>query len=375
MFWLRNGKRLALALVLFVLFAPLIHNWKPFYQEKPIHGETFPFFPDFTWESWFSGDYQESAVEAIPGELGLRPTLIRSHNEVSLRIFKEMDHPEGELGLDHWIFSRNEFTVWSGFKRKLVPRIPARAKKFKRLQDKLDSMGIGFMFVVAPSKPSIYPELLPENRKYPNPSLADICLEEFQKVGLNHIEFISLFKELKAQDQYPLFSKFGLHWNEYGSLHAMDHLLTELEKKYDWNLNHPVVDSLIIHDTLNVRNRDLLMYLETFSMDLKFSMAYPAFHLTNKDSADKPSVLVIADSFYEIVQASGIPSAAFSRADYWFYNRQLFIEPNGENPPLQNINLKGELKKYDLVLFLAHEANIHTVPFGFEQQFFKALGN
>jgi hypothetical protein len=89
-------------------------------------------------------------------------------------------------------------------------------------------------------------------------------------------------------------------------------------------------------------------------------MAYPQIQFESDSDKTKPSLLVIADSFYWGIYGMGWGNL-FSDNHFWYYNKEIYPE----NLNVENVNLQDEILKYDIILILSADANLPNLGWGF----------
>jgi hypothetical protein len=95
-----------------------------------------------------------------------------------------------------------------------------------------------------------------------------------------------------------------------------------------------------------------------------FKMAYPQLQFQDDSGKTKPSILVIADSYYWEMYNFGI-SRLFSKSHFWFYNKEIY--PESFQSPLEasQINLEEEIARHDVFVIMATEATLPNFGWGF----------
>ncbi len=99
-------------------------------------------------------------------------------------------------------------------------------------RDWLASQGIRYIFTIAPNKPTIYPEYLPDSVKYiPAYSRLDQITDYLQKHS--DLEIVDLRKELRnAKARYRVYEKTDTHWNEVGAYFAYQTLINHVRQGF-----------------------------------------------------------------------------------------------------------------------------------------------
>jgi hypothetical protein len=95
-----------------------------------------------------------------------------------------------------------------------------------------------------------------------------------------------------------------------------------------------------------------------------FEMAYPVIQFQSDEGKTKPSVLMIADSYYWDMFNFGI-SRLFSESHFWYYNKQIF--PESFQSPLETsqVDLKEQIARHDVIIIMATEATLPGLGWGF----------
>lgn len=93
-------------------------------------------------------------------------------------------------------------------------------------------------------------------------------------------------------------------------------------------------------------------------------MAYPRLCMQEAPGSTKPSLLVIADSFYWGIYNMGF-SDLFSTSHFWYYNNEIYPEHFKAPLRVADVDLKGEVDRHDVFMLMATEHNIPGAGWGF----------
>jgi len=313
-------------------------QWKPF-KMKPLQGFT-PVVekPKLSMGSFASGDYQSDVEDYISDNFGFREFFIRAYNQFSYSCFREVNNDNIEEGKDRELFLKMYLDDITG--KRLLQFYPdeetAKAEARKNVEatsvlvDSLRKHHTEFLFVFAPSKTALYPELMP--KAYRN-RVSDFSLEEyyiqlFEEKGLPYVDFLSYFRSLKGEFPYPLYTRTGTHWSEATIPMVADSLFRKLEEITGFSL--PSINYVDPNLTTEYSVQD--GELEA-SMNLLFPLRKPAvprpvFTLTDTIGKDRPNLLVVGDSYFSQLCVSCFTDA-FSHWDYWKYNRDISSSRKG----------------------------------------------
>ena len=198
----------------------------------------------------------------------------------------------------------------------------------------LKSLGVRYLYVVAPNKETIYPEHLPESWA-PLSEDASTRLDQFASaIAQRDVEFLDLrptLRAAKARDRRgdEVITRLGTHWNGHGSLAAYRAML---ERVHEW---FPAVQPLSDEQISRLYNpghgdtwgshlyiNDLLPQREWFLVheggprhEIVASHNEPVrTTATRKPAATGPRVLMFHDSFGPYIQsllAEAFPQALF----------------------------------------------------------------
>ena len=159
-------------------------HWKPF-KMKPLNGYTTTTDkPELALASFASGDYQRNIEQYISENFGFREFFIRLYNQSSYSCFHQINNDNVIEGAAHELYLKMYLEEVTG-KRLYwfypsVEAAKADARKnveaTKTLIDNLHQHGTKFLFVFAPSKTAVYPELMP--KKYQD-AVSDFSLQAY----------------------------------------------------------------------------------------------------------------------------------------------------------------------------------------------------
>ena len=145
------------------------------------------------------------------------------------------------LGKDNWLFNRGN-TI-GGFKNK-----EAKAQALKRIQDYCQKHNAKFVFLLAPTKESIYTDYFPlkEQRKYkPYAYWEQQVIASLHVKGVSNLSVTKRLLGDKLAVKEPVYFKDDHHWSYYGAAAASELLL----KKFNQMSGHTVFSDLVFNAT------------------------------------------------------------------------------------------------------------------------------
>jgi hypothetical protein len=365
--WKNTGFRTKLFVSLMVLLTlPLVQTVTRIIHEKPLQGAiVMPDDPKLTARGWFSGSWQPKKEKYLNDAFGFRNLFVRINNQMALSLFHEVHAFSVIFGKDNYLYEENYIKAWYGADFIGSDSIARQVDKLKFIQDELwKRYRKNLIVVFSAGKGSFYPEYFPASIHFrKGPTNYDTYIRKADSAGLKIIDFNRWFVDHKYTSPYPLYPKYGIHWSIYGASLVTDSLL-----KYIDRLRGIEMPS-ITWNRIRIRKAQKDDYDMGYGLNLLFKlrrqkMAYPVLEYGTDENKTKPSVLVVADSFYWILFKLGI-TRSFSTSDFWFYNREIYHDVAGPPEPVSGVSLKDQLARHDVIILMATEANLPRLGWGF----------
>ena len=365
-------KKTFLIIALLVLFLPIIQSNFKIVKLYELAGDTDKQKDTtLTFINYFSGNYQSKLNEHLSSEFGFRSLLIKLNNQINFSLFNNVNAQGVISGKDNYLFETTYINAQLGKDFIGEDSIKDRLKRLKIISDKLLTMNKHLMLIIAPGKPSFYREYLPDeylqNSKTNNYS---IIKESLKTSGLNYIDFSAYFNQLKQTSKYPLYPKHGNHWSTYGAYLAADSIIKFIEWKQHADLPDLSIRSIKTEQPKN-DDKDIEYGINLLFRLKSFDLAYPEIAIDTTGKT-KPNVLIIGDSFYWNLYHSGIDKC-FTESEFRYYNQTAYTAEGTKQ--IQEMNFENEIQKYDVIIILATESNIHNLGWGFMEQVEKCLND
>ena len=363
-----------------VLAAILLQSFTHIVKMNPLKGFDKEEQPpvELSFKTYYDGSYQDYLTEHAKRNTGFREFFIRNYNQVAYSCFNKITNKNIVKGHDQELYLKMYLNEATGvtFKQHFADVDEAKAEARKnveetlRLIDTLHQHGKAFLFVFAPTKPAVYPDKLPS---YYKNHLTDFSLEEyyiqlFKENHIPHIDFYHYFQDIKDTFPYPLYPRTGTHWSEATIPYVADSVLKKLAEITGYKLPsvHYIDDNL--STDYSVQDGEL-----EASMNLLFPLNKPAiprpvFELTDTAGADKPNLLVVADSYFTQLRNSTFIEA-FDAWEFWVYNRDVqSSNPQHQWKQLdQLLDADEVLNNADIVMAVFTAPMYYTYMFGFPQ--------
>ena len=286
----------------------------------------------FTFKTYLDGSFQEYLTEHAKRNTGFREFFIRCYNQVRYSCFGVNTNnnvivgENGELFYQMYLDAMTDKRVNDYFGSVDNAKIVAQenVKVTLQLMDTLKQHGTDFLFIFAPSKAAVYPELMPEyyRENISDFSLIDYYIELFKENGIPHIDFHNYFKQIKDTFPYPLYAKYGTHW-AYGTIPMVtDSILRKLEEITGKDMPSVEITDLNITTDYYGQDRELEGQFNLLFPMKKPAIPKPITILTDTIGKEKPNLVGIADSYFVAFEKSSFLKA-FDTWTYWKYNEDI----------------------------------------------------
>ncbi len=224
------------------------------------------------------------------------------------------------VGRDGFLFFSDTLNDYMGNAKMTDSEIDAAANALKSMNEACLAKGAEFIFVCAPNKNSIYPEMM-QGRYEMNGEDRDIdrLMSELDSLGVPYIDLRSILTDAKSE--VLVYHKRDTHWNTEGARIAFEAISAELGFAHpDFSDYGPTA----VHD--HVGDLDTLLYPsrrmhdDNTSYDFSKSYTYTTAYSTPMDlriatrGAGSGKLLMFRDSFANAI----IPFAAASFSEVRF---------------------------------------------------------
>lgn len=374
---------LVIGLLILLFFSPIIQWEYKVVPDIPLAGveATQAALPVFKYSDWLTGKYQKRLETAFTKLNGLRNFGIRLDNQINFSLFRECKSYGGSIavGKDNWLFEKAYINNMNNDTPVDLPGLEARISEMKQLQDLLEARGIYFIFLITPSKATVYGEYLPE--KYIKHSLVRTTPQYantrrlIDTHGINYMDAHEFFMENKTTAPYDLFVRSGTHWSYYGaSLFSMA-LASRITQDTGLPLGSISCESIRVDSLPLGTDGDIASLMNVFDMTATCrEMAHPTMKTTFPPDPVRPDVLLVGDSFLQTLNVF-MCDPLFGTRDYYFYYRRNIPRPfskDRETIPM-NEQLKEAILNKKIIIIGNNEVYLNTIGFGFIKEAIRAL--
>jgi hypothetical protein len=363
----KNQIPVILLIILLSLFALHLSQYKFSWSKlKPLDGYYVDAeAADFSWKDWFAASYQEKEDKYLNDHFGFRNFFIRLNHQWRFSLFEKAKTQWGVVGKKIYLYEESYIDAWYGNDFIGHDSIEHRMRKFKMLQDTLNTFGKKIIILLAPGKGSFYPEFIPDkfHKAIENTNIG-VYRDYIEKYRINCLDFNQYFIDNKYKSPYPLYPQYDIHWSYYGMCLVLDSIVRYMEMSNNIEMPHVYWEKIRMgqppeeYDCGSARAMNLLFKPRTFKM------AYPVLLFESDEGKTKPSLLTVSDSFFWGIFGMGLGSL-FIEHPFWYYNQEIY-PPHFSSPwTTKDINLHDEILKFDFIIILCTDANLPNLGWGF----------
>ena len=294
-----------LVLVALLLIVPAVTVEREENYISPMDNKTMAAFPEKWWENL-------SGVEAyVNDRIGFRDEMITAYQYKDYFLYHVMSHPLYQMGKQGELYTKEWDPVTYQHLDGTDGYPEAMADFLLHLQNYCKEQGMGFCFLLAPNKESIYPEYYADGYGIMDqPNRTDRIMEQLLEKGVNHVDPRERLMEEKADRRvYNRAYDVG-HWNTYGMYVCVRALYEEyLEKAYPQlaPLREDEFDRSITYNTylpnsyFRVDEPEEVFSLKEDHAVLQWDATVNDTYLKgwkNDQKSDMPKVLIFGDSYF-----------------------------------------------------------------------------
>lgn len=368
------------ALLISFLFLPMIQeHYKPF-KSKPLNGVNFVTeFPELSFETFSNGKYQSQLEKYTSENFGFREFVIRLYNQYIWSCYHKTYSHFLIPGKGNWLFYTEAVNDYYGTEQKKWYKTPENAKDWFdkntklmcQLRNVLKEYDIEFLSFMAPSKPFVYPEHLPEREK---DTTTINAMEYYDKslteAGFPHIEMTKWFRAMRDTLPYPVFPNMDMHW-QFTAVYGYDSLFRLMNSLNDFGIPKikygkpkPYFDDFQNDEaTLN-----LMFPIKNKNTDYKLDV-----EIECNENCRKPKVLFVGDSFIWGLDEHLPWDQLMDDIEILFYNSSVFKGFDRTKYKKEDINLLRDILRADYVVFYTSGHQWYRASYDFVEEALLAL--
>lgn len=362
-------------ILMIILCFPMLQHVGHLFHFRQLDGFTAPVEPvKLSLDSYRTQKYQDYVRKYLQQNFGFRNIYIRAYNQFTYDLFHESTNNNLVIGKKHEFYLKQYTDVYTGKTLRDQYGSEDRARiamqrnieETCRIIDTLKTFGTDIIVVLAPSKPLIYPEYLPDNirREHYPFSIQEEYARLYEQAGIAHINFIPLFLELKKSASYPVYTPFGTHWAHSTIPFVADTILQKIASVKGYPMPHAICTD----SNLTTRYRNSDKELES-QLNLLFPLRHeripmPTFKLHGGEKSPKPNLLVVGDSYFTQLENTDFVKA-FNQVDYWKYNETAYSSKQGRSGKISLLPRYEIITEADVILLVFTDMHAYSYFFDF----------
>ncbi len=361
------------SVLLAFLFLPMIQE-KLKLNVKPLRGVTYKTeFPELKLETFYDGKYQSQLEKYVSENFGFREIAIRWYNQYVWTFFNKTYNKSFVRGSDNWFYyfegyrdyKGNEFQNVFKTKEKAIESYEKNIRMMCQLRDILKEYGIEFMTFMAPDKPFIYPEHLPDTSRWSQPLRAfEYYDRRFSELGFPNIEMTEWFTAMRDTLSHPVMHTIDSHWG-ISSVYGCDSLFRYLNSLNDFGMPQVKYGYAIRTNKKPTWDEQVLNLL--FPV-IKKNYNYKLDITVDTIGSRKPRILFVGDSFIWSITNEMPLKDVLSDMEIWYYNSTVHKGFDLKKQKKEDINSLASILKSDYVVFYSCGHQWHKATFNFLEE-------
>ena len=383
---MRKTKLILFSLTALLLFASLLQKQFNIFKFEKLKGvvEEKP-MPKLTLQNYADGTFQRDTEAHLKQNFGFREPMVRLYNQCLWDFFGQ-SAVVGEqflMGKDCWLYEpwfvedhyQTRYLAYYSDTAAMAKRMRNDAKRVFQLQQILKPYGTYLFVGQLPGKDLVYSEYLPANPKpelenMPKISPRYFFEDEFERWGIDHVNFEHWFMQLKRDTDLPLFPQTGTHWTKYASLMAADSLIRYMEKLGRINMANLVIGEPH-YEKAQSPDDDLESLMNLMRPLPKPKYPYAEVCTDGDTTIDKPKLITIGDSFWWNIALQLPMNEIFNAYPYWYYFSTIYYDGTHNN--VSEIDLVDEVLSADFIMLSYSSALQYYLGNGFLNRAILAL--
>lgn len=328
--------------------------------------------PKMTLKSVMDGSWQAQTDKYLMGNFGFRGPAIRLYNQYVYTCFRKSMNKGVVVGRDGYIYERyfvedyyeSRMYRYTDNPEELRHKFEMEAKRLAQLQELLRERGTTLFVAVLPGKDILYPEHLPPAdtlNRTPGPRAYPEYLWQFDKYGVQYIDVLGWFKDIRDKVPYDIMTQNGTHWSNIASTYAFDSIMRYMQHIGGAPIR-PVRLGQPYYDKTREPDNDLSQLL-----NLVLIPSQPPCQYVDVSMADitqgKPGLIVIGDSFFWNITYNYPIDSLFRYTHYWFYNSTVYFDPEHDNT--SQLDMRKVLDDADYVMLSYCSGQLYDLGNGF----------
>lgn len=331
--------------------------------------------PEFNLENWVSGSFQADAALAFNDRVGLRWLFIRWKNQLDYWLYGKSNHWSTIFGENGTLFPRDYYWSYTGGNFKGFDTIYNQIEPTLKFYELLQEQDKQMLIVLAPNKVRQQYELLPNQLQVAEGDTTNyrVTLDTLKATQLPVLDLSEYFLTHKDELQYPVFPQYGLHWNTFGMVTALQEIVKRLEQQSGENFINPKVASWNFDGPEVWNDADILNLMNLLFPPTPPEQPWPKLDFSGQEDARPLNALFIADSFFFSYYRDKQMWKIFGQeTEFWYYNNTVY-KKNMESIPADERPRVKAVEEADCVIFLTTSGGAYRFTQGFVHDYLEEL--
>ena len=355
---MRNVPKILTIATMLMLLLTMAQGLWHFVPVKSLTGVSYDCeMPKLTMRTYVDGSWQAEMDRYARRSFGFREYSIRLYNQYVWSCYRHTTNKGVVPGRKGYIYERyfvedyyeSRMYKYTDDPAVLLEKFECEAARLGKLQSLLKEYGTTLFVAVLPGKDVLYPEYLPPRdtmTRTPGPRAYPEYLRLFDKYGVNYIDVMGWFKNIRDEVPYELMTKHGTHWSNIASTYAFDSIMRYMQSIGGAPIR-PVQISEPYYDEVRKPDADLVELFNLVVAPRQPRCKYADVRIADT-SQGRPKLIVIGDSFFWNVTYNYPIDSLFGYTHYWFYNNTVYFDPEHDNT--SQIDIVQAVKDADYVM-------------------------
>lgn len=334
-------------------------TWHPFEYLKLKNDTKDHEKPVLTFKNYCDGTFQQQVDDYLRENYATRAVCIRTHNQYRYDFYnKETCNSFFFPGKDNWMFYRPGVLDYYGLEAPKFYHTNDELKQyFDNLLDDLNELrgilkneyGIELLSFVAPDKPFIYPEHLPDMER--DTSVlhgASYYSERAKEIGFPNINMIPWYAKIADTSSRNLFMPMDSHWT-FAAVYGYDSLFRYMDSLNDFGIPRMKINGISEKPYIGRQDDEATLNL-LFKVPNDTPQYTADVSIISDSTNRKPRVLFIGDSFIFAFEYMPVKRDLISYYENWFYYNIVYKGFDKKQYSINDINHLRSVLNVDYVV-------------------------
>jgi alginate O-acetyltransferase complex protein AlgJ len=332
--------------------------------------------PNLTIQALLSYKFQTHVSHTIGTLSPLYKPAIRWKNQIYYSVFGMSGSPNVIVGRDRQLFQKAYLDDYCSRDLKtFTPKAEAWAAKLREMQAFFEARGTTFLYVITPSKPAVYPEMLPSSfscpaSPYDQTHKIAVYRQILDREGVHYVDAATLTADARRKYEISMFPRGGIHWNRLAASIAAQAVTDEVNRLHGSTILTPFTFSYKRSFSPQGSDRDLIDILNLVWSDSHYEVPVVSHQSSERDDCRPARITEVGGSFlFELDDALAQIACPPQISDYFYWDMKHFRYPGGTAKPMDvdaGERTRSLLQDLDVMIFEENEAALPESPHGQE---------